>query len=86
LSAKPAAEAAPTGQPGKINVPFRSTPALFSSPCSTTLVHTSQCGSSLAIPLRASDEWHRVGATGIDKVIGLLSAYSFTHWFIRDKT
>ena len=38
LSAKPTAlEAVPTDQPGE-NVPFRSTPALFSSPCSTTLV------------------------------------------------
>ncbi|KIM63742.1 hypothetical protein SCLCIDRAFT_1213893 [Scleroderma citrinum Foug A] len=37
----------------------RQAPALFSFPCSTTLVCTSQCGSSLSIPLRVSDEWHR---------------------------
>ena len=38
MSVKPTAlEAVPTGQPGE-NVPFGSMPALFSSPCSTTLV------------------------------------------------
>jgi len=59
LSAKPTAlEAVPTGQPGE-KCPFREHASTFLVPVQHH-TGTSQCGSSLAIPLRVSDEWHRI--------------------------
>ena len=54
MSAKPTAlEAVPTGQPGE-----KEHASTFLVPVQH-YTGTSQCGSSLAIPLRVSDEWHR---------------------------
>jgi len=58
LSAKPTALEAVPHRPAGRECPFREHASTFLVPVQHH-TGTSQCGSSLAIPLRVSDEWHR---------------------------